>query len=128
MSNTNFLGFVNCNKVYVDKSEFGFGVFARQDILKDEIIETGLMYIINGVDGNNDNHLFTWSEDKTKWAAPSGCIAFYNHSNTPNIKKVGDLINNTMNIIALQDIKQGEELRNTYMSAKWRKCFKDNLI
>lgn len=117
------LGFVNCDKVYVDKSQYGFGVFAREDILKDEIVESGLMYIINDVDGNNNEHLFTWSDDKTVWAGASGCIPFYNHSLWPNIKKVGDLKNNKMVIIALKDIKKGEELRNTYMSSKWRKCF-----
>jgi len=119
------LAYVNCDKVYVDKSEFGFGVFARQDIAKDEIVEIGLMYIISDVDGNINEHLFTWSDDKTVWAGASGCIPFYNHSDNPNIKKVGDLKNNTMHIIALKDIKKGEELRNTYMSSKWRKCFKE---
>jgi SET domain-containing protein len=119
------LAYVNCDKVYVDKSEFGFGVFARQDIAKDEIVEIGLMYIISDVDGNINEHLFTWSDDKTVWAGASGCIPFYNHSDNPNIKKVGDLKNNTMHIIALKDIKKGEELRNTYMSSKWRTCFKE---
>jgi hypothetical protein len=119
------LGWVDCDKVFVDKSEFGFGVFARQNIYAGDIVEVGLMYIINGVDGNNNEHLFTWSDDKTVWAGASGCIPFYNHSDNPNIKKVGDLKNNTMHIIALKDIKKGEELRNTYMSAKWRTCFKE---
>jgi len=117
--------YVNCSRVYVDKCEFGFGVFANEDILEGEIVETGLMYIIDGVDGNNNPHLFTWSNDRKTWAGASGCIPFYNHSNEPNIKKVGDLVNNTMTIVALRNIKKGEELRNTYYSSKWRKCFKE---
>lgn len=117
------MGLINCSKVKVDVCEFGYGVFANQDISKDEIIETGLMYIINGVDGNDNEHLFTWSDDRKTWAGASGCIPFYNHSDNPNIKKVGDLKNNKMLIIALRDIKKGEELRNTYYSSKWRKCF-----
>jgi SET domain-containing protein len=119
--------YVNCSKVYVDVCEFGYGVFANQNIKEGEIIEIGLMYIINGVDGNNNSHLFTWSDDRSVWAGASGCIPFYNHSNIPNIKKIGDLVNNTMSIIALRDIMKGEELKNTYMSSKWRKCF-NNLI
>lgn len=115
--------FVNCSRVYVDKCEYGYGVFANEDIKTGEVVEIGLMYVIEGVDGNNNEHLFTWSDDRTKWAGASGCIPFYNHSNEPNIKKVGDLVNNTMQIIALKDISKGEELRNTYYSAKWRKCF-----
>ena len=119
--------YVDCHKVYVDICQYGYGVFANEDIKEGDIIEIGLMYIINGVDGNNNEHLFTWSDDRKIWAAGSGCLPFYNHSNTPNIKKIGDLINNTMTIIALRDIKKGEELCNTYYSAKWRKCF-NNLI
>ena len=82
------------------------------------------MSILNNVDGNENDHLFTWSDDKTTWACGSGCLPYYNHSNEPNIKKVGDLVNNTMKIVALRDINKDEELRNRYMSAKWRKCFK----
>jgi len=118
------MGLVNCSKVKVDISEFGYGVFSNQDIKKDEVIETGLMYIVNSVDGNKNEHLFTWSDDRQTWAGASGCIPFYNHSENPNIKKVGDLKNNKMLIVALRDIKKGEELRNTYYSAKWRECFK----
>lgn len=121
------MGLINCSKVRVDKSEYGLGVFANQDIKKDEVIETGLMYIVNNVDGNKNEHLFTWSDDRKVWAGASGCIAWYNHTNEPNIKKKGDLRNNKMYIIALRDIKKDEELRNTYYSAKWRECFINNL-
>ncbi len=56
----------------------------------------------------------------------SECLSFYNHTNNePNIKKVGDLPNDLMTIVALWDIKAGEELVNTYYSAQWRKCFSD---
>jgi SET domain-containing protein len=77
------------------------------------------------VDGHENPHLHTWSDDKKTWAIGSGCFSYYNHSDEPNIKKVGDLKNDTMKIIALRDIKKGEELRNSYMSKSWRKCFKD---
>lgn len=122
-----FQGLIDCSKVYVDKSEFGLGVFAKKDLVKDEVIEIGLMYRISGVDGNVNPHLFTWSEDRQTWAGASGCIPWYNHSFEPNIKKVGDLKKDTMKIVALRDIKAGEELRNCYMSAKWRSCFVSEL-
>lgn len=32
------MGLVNCSKVYVEKSKYGFGVFARQEIKSGEII------------------------------------------------------------------------------------------
>ena len=119
--------YIDTSKVYMDKSETcgGLGVFAKQDISKDEVVEVGLMAKLQNVDGNENPHLFTWSDDRKTWAIASGCLPWYNHSDEPNVKKVGDLENDTMKIVALRDIKKGEELRNTYMSKEWRTCFKD---
>jgi hypothetical protein len=118
------MGLVNCSKVYVDKATYGNGVFAKQDLAQGEIIETGLMMRMTNVDGNENSHLFTWSDDRQTWAAGSGCLPFYNHtSGQPNIKKCGDLVNDTMVVVALRDIKMGEELVSKYYSASWRKCF-----
>jgi len=129
MSEDNFrvdgFGGIDCSNVYIGICKFGYGVFARRDFKKDEIIEFGLMYRLKNVNGHENPHLFTWSDDRTVWAGASGCIPWYNHSDIPNIKKVGDLINDTMVIVALRDIKKGEELCNTYFSSKWRECFKD---
>ena len=120
------MGLVNCSKVYVDKATYGNGVFAKQDLAQGEIIETGLMMRMTNVDGNENSHLFTWSDDRQTWAAGSGCLPFYNHtSGEPNIKKCGDLVNDTMVVVALRDIKTGEELVSKYYSASWRKCFSD---
>jgi SET domain-containing protein len=120
------MGLVNCAKVYVGKSPYGLGVFARQQIKSGEIIETGLMYRLVNVDGNENTHLFTWSDDRKTWAAGSGCLPYYNHaSEEPNMKKIGDLNNDTMIVVALRDIEKDEELVSTYYSAKWRKCFSD---
>lgn len=120
------MGLVNCSKIYVDKSTYGLGVFAKNEIKKGEIIETGLMMRMKNVDGNENDHLFTWSADRQTWAAGSGCLPFYNHtSGEPNMKKCGDLVNDTMVVIALRDIKADEELVSRYYSATWRKCFSD---
>ena len=113
----------NNGNIYCKKGENGIGVYCRFPIKKGELIELGIMYVINDVDGNYNEHLFSWSNDRRTWAAASGFIAFYNHSDEPNIKKVGNLVNNTMEIYALRDIEVDEELCNTYMSKKWRKCF-----
>ncbi len=122
----NAMGLVNCSKVYVDKSQYGYGVFAKKDLVQGEIIETGLMMRMNNVDGNENPHLFTWSDDRKTWAAGSGCLPYYNHtSGEPNMKKHGDLIGDTMVVVALRDIKAGEELVSQYYSASWRKCFSD---
>jgi len=116
--------YIDCSKVYIDKSSLGgIGVFAKQDLKKDEVVEVGIMTVLKNVDGNKNPHLFTWSDDRKSWAAGSGCLPFYNHFYIPNIKKVGDLVNNTMIIYASRDIKKGEELGNYYYSKKWRTCF-----
>ena len=118
--------YIDCSKVYIDKSSLGcLGVFANKDIEVGEVIEVGIMNIIYNVDGNENTHLFTWSNDRNVWATGSGLLPFYNHFYIPNIKKVGDLINNTMKIIALKNIKKGEELGNSYHSKSWRKCFQN---
>tara|TARA_Y100001963_G_scaffold153195_1_gene239508 strand:+ start:2329 stop:2700 length:372 start_codon:yes stop_codon:yes gene_type:complete len=117
--------YIDCHKVYVGKSIYGLGVFAESDFKEGEVIETGIMYRLNNVDGNENPHLFTWSDDKKTWAGGSGCLPFYNHSENPNIKKVGDLPNDKMKIVALRDIRKGEELVSKYFSKKWRTCFKD---
>ncbi len=121
------MGRVNCSKVFVDDSEHGLGVFAQCAIRKGEIVETGLMIRLKKVDGNENPHLHTWSDDRTVWGMPSGCFPFYNHSSCPNIKKIEDLVNDRIIAVALRDIEKGEELRNTYYSAKWRSCFVDEL-
>ena len=121
------MGLVNCEKVYVaDTGKYGYGVFAKQDIVQGEIIETGLMNVVKNVDGNSNTHLFTWSDDRTVWASGSGCLPFYNHAlGESNIKKNGDLVNNKMTVVALKNITKGEELVSKYMSVGWRKCFED---
>ncbi len=120
------MGLVNSSKVYVGNSLYGYGVFAKQDLKEGEIIETGLMYRLINTDGNENPHLFTWSDDRKTWAAASGCLPFYNHtSGEPNMKKIGDLVNDKMTVVALKNIKADEELVSQYYSASWRKCFKE---
>ena len=116
--------YIDCDHVYVDKCTYGLGVFANKDFNKGEIIEKGLMYRLVNVDGNENPHLFTWSDDRTVWAGGSGCLPYYNHSSSPNIQKKGVLAEDRMDVVALRYIKRGEELVGTYYSSKWRECFK----
>ena len=116
---------VDCCKIEVKQCKFGFGVFAKDDIVEGSVVEIGLMTPLVNVDGNENPHLHTWSDDKKTWAASSGCLAFYNHSEDPDAKKFGDLKNNTIAVYALRHIKAGQEIRTKYMSKPWRKCFQD---
>ena len=116
---------VDCSNVIVDISRYenaGLGVFAKHDIKKGAMVEKGVARVIH-CDGNEDPFLFTWSEDRTKWAFCSGCAPFYNTSLTPTTKMERDFENNTFVIYANTDIKKGDELTHTYSSLKWRHCF-----
>ena len=118
---------IDCHKAYVEAAPHGLGVFADVDLEEGEVVEVGVMYRLNNGDGNENPHLFTWSDDRKTWAGGSGCLPFYNHSDEPNIKKIGDLPNDNMEIIALRNINKGEELLSKYFSSEWRSCFKNLL-
>lgn len=109
--------------LHMDKSQHGWGVFTKNPIKNGELIERCIMSVLKNVDGNENPHLFTWSDDKKTWAAGTGLLPFYNHSDTPNIIKKADFPNNILEVYALRDIDAGEELRNTYYSKQWRTCF-----
>ena len=114
----------NCDNVYLDNCDLGRGVFAKQDIKKGEIIELGIVAPYKNIDGNHIPHLLTWSDDRTIWGVATGLISWYNHSDEPNAKKNGDLINNTIEVLALEDIKKGDQIFTKYFSQDWRECWK----
>ena len=106
-----------------EMADAGRGVFATRDFTPGDVVERGVMYRLRNVCGHENPHLFTWSDDRTVWAAGSGYLPFYNHSDVPNIRKDGNLLNDTMIVVALKHIKAGEELVGTYSSKSWRRCF-----
>ena len=103
--------------------KIGWGVYTKDFIPKDTLIERAIMMRMVNVDGNENPHLFTWSDDRKTWTAGSGLSPFYNHSENPNMLKKGDLINDTLEFYASRDIQPGEELVGIYYSKEWRKCF-----
>ena len=116
---------IECSKVSVRQSNIknaGLGAFANTFIKKDEIVEYGLVRLVD-CDGHNNPYLFTWSEDKTKWGYASGCATFYNSKIDSNTCIIRDFEKLKYKIIAKKDIQKGEELTHTYRSLKWRKCF-----
>lgn len=120
------MSLVQCDKVYVKDTgnERGLGVFSNEDISSGDVIETGLARRVD-TDGNSNNFLFTWSEDRTIWAFCSGCATFYNTSLEPNTRMERDFVNDTFIIYAIKDIKKDDELTHKYRSLSWRMCFKD---
>ena len=119
----NVQGNFKLSSVYIKKGEFGWGVYTDELIPKGTLIEKAVMIRLNNVDGNENPHLFTWSDDRTVWVHGTGLTPFYNHSDNPNVIKKGDLSNDILEYFASRDIKAGEELVGEYYSKKWRKCF-----
>lgn len=124
---------VKCSNLILSKSKLcdGYGVFADKDFLKGEYIELGIARILINVDGHENPHLFTWSDEipNKKWALLSGYAHFYNCLNydKSNCLVERDFINNTFVIIAKKNIFKGEELTHTYKSLNWRRCFQNIL-
>ena len=118
---------IDCSNVYIAKSTVcdGIGCFAKIEFQKDDIIEIGIASIIKNCDGNENPHLFTWSDDipNKTWAITSGCAPYYNCSKKPNVKMIRDFKYNIFKIMALHDIEADSELFHTYKSINWRKCF-----
>tara|TARA_B110000495_G_C23010229_1_gene597411 strand:- start:1630 stop:2055 length:426 start_codon:yes stop_codon:yes gene_type:complete len=129
---------VDCSNVYVKTSDFSNtgnvfdGVFAKIDFKKGDLIEKGIVRILSDnnnkvFDGNNNPHVFTWSNDipNYTWAFGSGCITFYNTSLTEeaNTKMIRYFNENRFEIYAIDDIKANDELTHTYKSLEWRPVF-----
>lgn len=119
-------GDVQMPKVLVKKDAYGgAGAFAKSEIKKGELIEKGIIRVLD-LDGNVNPFVFTWSEgEPRKWGSGSGASVFYNMCADPNTHMTRDFAKNSFEIHALRDIPAGEELTHVYISATWRECFKD---
>ena len=106
--------------LYIDKSPVhGWGVFIRDEIKKDELIEespvSGLVDL-----GNNVNLYFPYlmpyrlPESGYTWFIPTGYSIHLNHSNECNLKWDIDHENNISRFYANRDIKANEELFINY--------------
>ena len=126
-----------CENVYVTRSGFSNettgvfdGAFARTSFKEGELIEKGIMRRLpDGFDGNKCPYIFTWSNEKPNhvWAMGSGCSPFYNTNKegVANTRMVRYFDEDRFEIFATRDIDENEELTHTYLSLRWRECFRD---
>lgn len=104
----------------------GRGVFALYDFAKGAVLEVAPVIPVskNSVIDNGeapDGYLLQWDghyEDE-EYCMPLGYIMLYNHSKNPNIMIDQDYDAYTMKVIALRDIKAGEELCWNYNCDLW---------
>ena len=94
-------------KVEIRKSKTGKGVFAKENILKSEVIAEfdGRIYSYRSKLWNEDlyNHCIQFEEKK--WRDSLGAARFINHSCEPNCG-----IKHLFEVVAMRNIAQGEEI------------------
>ncbi len=110
------------DKIYIDKSPVGGrGVFAKEDIKKDELIETAPYIIIGDSDASGEllNYEFGHEEGKNLFCLGYGSM--YNHSSKPNIeyRYSTNKLPKCLDFIARKNIKKDEELFIGYGKEWW---------
>lgn len=106
--------------------EKGRGVFALRDFKAGEPLEIAPVVPVSkeSVVENGeapDGYLLEWdgNYEEEEYCMPLGYVMLYNHSDTPNIHMDPDYDAYTMTVVALRDIKAGEELCWNYGCELW---------
>jgi SET domain-containing protein len=115
-------------KIYLDNStveDGGLGVFALENIKKDEVIEIAPALILDFTDfvDTKWNLLFEyyfWMDDFV--VMPLGYGGMYNHSKKPNAQYNVSKIDRTITFTALKNIKKGEEIFFNYKGSSSEKA------
>lgn len=113
-------------KIILKKSKIlkaGRGVFAKQTIKKNELIERCPVIVFKGKEVQEmkkttlKNYYFIWHKPKkiaTKIALCLGFGSLYNHSYNPNATYKKELVRNYVDFKSIKEIKKGEEITINY--------------
>jgi uncharacterized protein len=101
----------------------GLGMFANEDIRRGSIIENCPMILLEPAHLHVGNPLWkyvfnAWYHRPNKTALVLGYCSMYNHSDRPNVHYVQDC-DRMMKLIAIQQIKKGEEMFIDYGDHYW---------
>lgn len=111
------------DKIYIGQSKIfnaGRGVYARCDIKKQEIIEKCPVIEVPKHDLANlkesilVTYFFYFGKKRERLAVALGFGSIYNHTRSPNAKYEISLTKNTIDFIALNDIKKDDEITINY--------------
>ena len=105
------------SKIYIDKSPIhGWGVFAKEDIIENEVFEECPILTLPITKGESTplliDYRFNWPQG-TEWeeqVLALGYGSLYNHSDNANAFWVSDIENRTFKFISSRPIKKGEEI------------------
>jgi SET domain-containing protein len=109
------------NKIEVKPSPIsGMGVFAKENIKSNEVIETCHFTILEKsfqqIDNKLKEYVFSWP--KIFWGGKSAVVwgfgSIYNHSRNNNADWLTDEENNVFKFFTVRDIKIGEEILTNY--------------
>ena len=112
---------VNKTEIKPTKTK-GRGVFSKERIFKDELIETCQIIPFSEEDADKielsflGNYWWSWTDnDPKKYGALAlGNGSLYNHSKKPNAKFIKDFEHGLIHIVALEDIPSGSEITVKY--------------
>ena len=116
---------ISSPKIEIGKSQIpqaGRGIFARQSIKKDEVIEECPVLVVPRKDYPLlkktilHNYYFMWG--KITCGICFGFGSFYNHSYKPNATYKKDIKNQLIRFVAIRDIEKGEEITVNYNYGK----------
>ncbi len=111
------------DKIYISQSKIlnaGRGVYARHDIKKDEIIEKCPVIEVPEHDMANlresflVTYFFYFGKNKERLAVALGFGSIYNHTHKPNARYKIKHTENSIDFIALNDIKKDDEITINY--------------
>src|SRR5215831_4651384 len=103
-----------------ETSNRGRGVFARRDIPKGQLIERSPVIVVPREQWTTiehtilSNYVFDWGENEEDAAVALGYVSIYNHSYTPNAELTECLDDGIIEVSALRDIGEGEEILVNY--------------
>jgi len=106
--------------VITDSPDRGRGVFTTEPIESGTTIEIAPVLVLNALDREKVeqtllyDYIFEWGEDHKSAAVALGYASIYNHTKLANCKYDMDYEYQTISIITLRDIEQGEELFINY--------------
>lgn len=91
----------------------GWGVFAKQDIKKGEIIEQ-CPFLITFGDNHKKMQDYLFLRSRSTGMIVLGCGSLYNHSANNNVEYFEDIATNLLEFVAKNKINKGEELLIDY--------------
>lgn len=107
-----------------DTKKMGRGVFTKEAVAAGKLIELSPVIVMSGADRLLldktllHDYIFEWGQKKEQCAVALGLVSVYNHSYTANCTYGMYFKRSMISVVAVRDIKAGEELFINY-NGEW---------